>query len=65
MKKLTIFITLLLFFITSFGQQSTGTTAPKPNTDYLSKKQKTKNSRLGNAWRRRRIGSYWCYNSAR
>ena len=43
MKKLTIFITLLLFFTTSFSQQTTGTAAPKVATDYLnkSKKQKT------------------------
>jgi hypothetical protein len=43
MPKAIIFITLLLFVICSFGQQSTNTSAPKPNTDYLqkSKKQKT------------------------
>jgi hypothetical protein len=43
MKKPTIFITLFLFAISSFGQQSTATSAPKPNTDYIkkSKNQKT------------------------
>ena len=43
MKKAIIAITLPLFAICSFGQQSTNTSVPKPNTDYLqkSKKQKT------------------------
>jgi len=43
MQKAIILITLLLFVIGSFGQQSTTTPAPKPDTDYLqkSKKQKT------------------------
>jgi hypothetical protein len=43
MSKAIIFITLLLFVTCSFGQQTTNTSVPKPNTDYLqkSKKQKT------------------------
>ena len=43
MKKAIIFAMLLLFVVGSFSQQSTTTSVPKPNTDYLqkSKKQKT------------------------
>jgi len=45
-KKLFIFITLLLFLTRSFGQQPATTTASKTNTDYL---QKSKNQKK-TAW---------------
>jgi hypothetical protein len=55
MKKLIVFISPLLFVIGSFGQQTTSTSAPKPNTDYLQKTNKQKTT----AWIMLGGGRYW------